>query len=271
MGETAGPLVIIGGHEDKEGARVILKEVARNLRGGKLVIATVASHEPEGYFDSYREAFGAIGVSDLVELYIEERLESLEGDALATLDGAAGVFFTGGDQLRISSQIGDTPIERRIREIHQAGGVVAGTSAGASVMSETMLVKGASSESYRIGELHMAPGLGLVQGVIIDQHFAERGRYGRLLGAVAHNPRLLGVGIDEDTAIVVSGRGFGVIGRGAAYVVDGEDATHSNIAEARADRALSMFGVRVHVLSSGDRFAIDARKPSAGAHEEGSA
>jgi cyanophycinase len=263
-----GPLIIIGGHEDKEGERVILKAVAERLNGGRLVIATVASHAREGYFESYQKAFEPLGVTDLVELYVEERSESL-GPAAAILDGAAGVFFSGGDQLRISSQIGDTPVERRIRELHQAGGVIAGTSAGASVMSETMLVKGASAESYRIGELHMAPGLGLVRDVIIDQHFAERGRYGRLLGAVAHNPRLLGIGIDEDTAIVVEGRRFKVIGSGAAYVVDGENATHSNIAEARSERALSMFDVRMHVLSSGDAFDLDSRSPECGAHEEG--
>ncbi|NJC41023.1 cyanophycinase [Brevundimonas alba] len=264
-----GALIAIGGHEDKERDRVILKEVAGRLNGGKLVIATVASHEPEGYFESYQEAFGALGVTNLVELYVEERSQSSDNPALEALDGAAGVFFSGGDQLRISSQIGDTPIERRIRELHEAGAVIAGTSAGASVMSETMLVKGASSESYRIGDLHMAPGLGLIRDLIIDQHFAERGRYGRLLGAVAHNPRLLGVGIDEDTAIVVEGRAFRVIGSGAAYVVDGAETTHSNIAEARAERALSMFNVCMHVLSSGDRFDLDTRKPTAGAHEEG--
>ncbi len=269
MAESPGPLVIIGGHEDKEGDRVILKEVARHLNGGKLVIATVASHEPEGYFESYRKAFGAIGVTDLVELYVEDRSESLSGPTLDVLEGAAGVFFSGGDQLRISSQIGDTPLERRIRALHEAGGLIAGTSAGASVMSETMLVKGASSESYRIGDLHMAPGLGLVPNVIIDQHFAERGRYGRLLGAVAHNPRILGIGIDEDTAIVVAGRRFRVIGSGAAYVVDGEGATHSNVAEARRDRALSMFDVRMHVLSSGDQFDLEKRTPRAGEHQDG--
>jgi len=269
MAESPGPLVIIGGHEDKEGDRVILKEVARHLNGGKLVIATVASHEPEGYFESYQKAFGAIGVTDLVELYVEDRSESLTGSTLDILEGAAGVFFSGGDQLRISSQIGDTPLERRIRALHQAGGLIAGTSAGASVMSETMLVKGASSESYRIGDLHMAPGLGLVPNVIIDQHFAERGRYGRLLGAVAHNPRILGIGIDEDTAIVVTGRRFRVIGSGAAYVVDGEGATHSNIAEAGRDRALSMFDVRMHVLSSGDRFDLEERTAEAGEHQDG--
>jgi len=261
MDEQGGPLIIIGGHEAKSGDRTILKEVARRLDGGKLVIATVASHEPEGYFDSYREGFRNLGVGELVELYVEERSESHDAEVLAVLDGAAGVFFSGGDQLRISSQIGDTPIERRIRDLHARGGLIAGTSAGASVMSETMLVKGPSAESYRIGEVHMAPGLGLLRDVIIDQHFAERGRFGRLLGAVAHNPRLMGLGIDENTATVVEGGRMTVIGEGAVYVVDGENATHSNISEGAAEDALSMFNVTLHVLSKGDVFDIRARRP----------
>src|ERR1700742_4760214 len=240
MSDSPGPLIIIGGHEDKEDRKVILSEVAQRLNGGKLVIATVASHEPEGYFDAYKTAFGALGVTDLVEFYVQERSETLDGEALVCLQNAAGVFFTGGDQLRISSQIGDTPVERRVREIHAQGGVIAGTSAGASVMSDTMLVRGSSAESHRIGDLHMAPGLGLLRDAIIDQHFAERGRIGRLLGAVAQNPRILGVGIDEDTAICLSGARFDVLGSGAVYVVDAEDVTQSNIAEARSESALSL-------------------------------
>jgi cyanophycinase len=261
MADGRGALIIIGGHEDKEGHRAILKEVASRLNGGKLVIATVASHEPEGYFTSYQEAFADLGLTDLVELYVNERAETRESNIAEIFADAAGVFFTGGDQLRISSQIGDTPVERMVRELHDRGGLIAGTSAGASVMSETMLVKGTSSESHRIGDLHMAPGLGLVPDVIIDQHFAERGRIGRLLGAVAQNPRVLGIGIDENTAIVVEGRRFRVVGVGAVYIVDGSQVTHSNIAEARPERTLSMHDVRMHVLSSGDRFDLERRTP----------
>lgn len=263
-----GALIIIGGHEDKTGERVILNEVARRLDGGKLVIATIASHEPEGYFDSYREGFKGLGVGELIELYVEDRAESHEQDLLDLLDGAAGVFFSGGDQLRLASQIGDTPIERCIRDLHARGGLIAGTSAGASVMSETMLVKGPSAESYRIGEVHMAPGLGLLPNVIIDQHFAERGRFGRLLGAVAHNPRLMGLGIDENTAVVVEHGRLRVLGDGAVYVVDGEGATHSNISEGGAEDALSMFDVRLHVLSRDDSFELDRRRPQRAAPEE---
>ena len=256
-----GPLIIIGGHEDKEKDKVILKAVAERLAGGRLVIATIASHAPDGYFDTYKKAFAALGVEDLVELYIEDRAETHDADKLALLDGATGVFFSGGDQLRISSQIGDTPIEARIRAIWREGGVLAGTSAGASVMSDTMMVRGSSAETHRIGDLQLAPGLGLVRDAIIDQHFAERGRIGRLLGAVAQSPRVLGVGVDEDTAIILEGNDFKVIGSGAVYVVDAEGVSASNIAEARTDRALSIFDVRLHVLASGDGFDLSTRRP----------
>lgn len=256
-----GPLIIIGGHEDKDGDRVILRAVAERLKGGRLVVATIASLAPEGYFETYQKAFAALGVTDLVELYVENRAEAHDDGKLALLDGAAGVFFSGGDQLRISSQIGDTPIEARIRQIWHEGGVLAGTSAGASVMSDTMMVRGPSAETHRIGDLQLAPGLGLVRDVIIDQHFAERGRIGRLLGAVAQSPRVLGVGIDEDTAIIVQGDTFRVIGSGAVYVVDAEGVTASNIAEGRPDNTLSMFDVRLHVLASGDGLDLLTRRP----------
>ena len=233
------------------------------MRGGKLVLATVASHRPEGYFEEYEKAFADLRIGELVELYVEERSRAGDREKLSVLDDAAGIFFSGGDQLRITSQIGDTGIEAKVRALYERGGVVAGTSAGASVMSETMLVKGTSKETHRIGDLHMAPGMGLVRNVIIDQHFAERGRFGRLLGAVAHNPRVLGMGIDEDTAAVVEGDEFRVIGSGAVYVVDGADVTYCNVAEAKMDCALSMHDVKVHVLSDGDGFDFARRRPIA--------
>ncbi|WP_368039501.1 cyanophycinase [Sphingomonas sp. ID1715] len=258
-----GTLIIIGGHEerDPDGKRTILREVARRVRGGKLVLATVASHKPEGYFDDYHRAFEDLGLGELVELYLNDRCEAEADEKLAVLDDAAGVFFSGGDQLRITSQVGDTPIEAKVRALFERGGLIAGTSAGATAMSETMLVKGTSAETHRIGDLHMAPGLGLIRNVIIDQHFAERGRFGRLLGAVAHNPRVLGMGVDEDTAAIVEGNSFRVIGSGAVYVFDGQHVTHSNVAEARPERVLSMHNVKVHVLGTDDGFDLKERKP----------
>ena len=258
-----GSLIIIGGHEDRDprGKRVILREVARRVRGGKLVLATVASHQPEGYFDDYEAAFADLDIGELVELYVEDRTEAGDREKLRVLDDAPAIFFSGGDQLRITSQIGDSGIEAKVRALFDRGGLVAGTSAGASVMSDTMLVKGTSSETHRIGDLRMAPGLGLIRDVIIDQHFAERGRFGRLIGAVAHNPRILGIGIDEDTAAIVEGDEFEVIGSGAVYVVDGSGVSHCNLAEAEQERALSMHGVTVHVLAAGDRFDLRSRRP----------
>jgi cyanophycinase len=256
-----GPLIVIGGAEDKEGKKAILKAVSDAAGAGRIVIATIASREPDGYFAAYQKAFGDLGRTDLVELYLTDRAEALSPEKLDLLEGASGVFFSGGDQLRITSQLGDTPIETRLREIWARGGVLAGTSAGASAMSDTMLVRGSSAESHRIGDLQMAPGLGLIRDVIIDQHFAERGRIGRLLGAVAHSPRVLGVGVDEDTAMIVRGASFEVIGSGAVYVLDGADVSRSNVSEGDARTPLSVYDVRLHVLSAGDLFDMDTRRP----------
>ena len=138
-----------------------------------------------------------------------------------------------------------------------------GTSAGASVMSETMLVSGAGGESHKVGgALFMAPGLGLAKDMIIDQHFAQRGRIGRLLGAVAQNPGVLGIGIDEDTAIVVDDGQFSVIGSGAVYVVDGKDVTDTNISEAESEEVMCIFNVKLHVLGRNSFFDLASHRPS---------
>jgi cyanophycinase len=258
-----GTLVVVGGHEDKEGERLILRLIVDQARRGKIVVATVASDEPEDLWATYDPLFRELGARDVAHLRVGSREEARTPEALAVLDGAAAVFFTGGDQLRITSQIGDTPIYERLREIYIDGGVVAGTSAGASVVCETMLVAGGGAESPRIdGSLRMAPGFGLLPGVIVDQHFAERGRIGRLVAAVSQNPRILGVGIDENTAIVYGPAAtFDVVGDGAVYVVDGQELSYSNLAEEETDRVLSVFGVRLHILSMGDTFDLAERRP----------
>lgn len=258
-----GTLIIIGGHEDKEGEKVILKEVASRVGSGKLVVATVASSEAEEMWKDYRKVFGELGVKKIEHLDINTREEGLSFERIRILDGATVVFFTGGDQLRITTQIGDTPIYEAIQEIHAHGGTVAGTSAGASAMSETMLVSGNGDESHRVGAaFQMAPGLGLLQGVVIDQHFAERGRTGRLVAAVGQNPKNLGVGLDENTAIVVHGEEyFDVIGDGAVYVVDGRGVTYSNLAQADQDETMAIYDIKLHVLNAGRRFDLESRRP----------
>jgi len=257
-------LIIIGGKEDRTNNKVILAEVARRVGAGKLVVCTVAmARNTEQLFDEYKTAFRALGVKHIYHLSVDNRGEATLDSNLRILDGATAVFFTGGDQMRITSQIGDTPIFQRIQEIYEEGGVIAGTSAGASVMSETMLVEGGDEESPVVGgALKMAPGFGLIGGVIIDQHFMERGRIGRLMGAVAQNPKNLGVGIDEQTAIVVErGNGFYVLGSGAVYVIDGSGVTYSNLAEETPKKTLSIYDVKLHMLSQGDRFDLLNRAP----------
>jgi cyanophycinase len=263
-GRRRGCLIIIGGHEERDpkGERKILREVARHVRNGKLVLATIASRKPEGYFEEYEKAFADLGIGELVELYLYHRQEAWDREKLQVLDDAAGIFFSGGDQLRITSQIGDTGIEAKVRALYERGGLVAGTSAGAAVMSETMLVKGTSRETHRIGDLDMAPGLGLIRDVIVDQHFAERGRFGRLIGAVADNPRILGLGIDENTAAVVEDSSIKVFGAGAVYVVDGSQSSYSNVGDAQTDFTLAIHNLTVHVLAEGNGFDLKSRRPS---------
>lgn len=264
LSSQPGILIIIGGGEDKIGACVILKTIAERVGKKKLIISTVASLEPQGYYDAYQETFHRLGLTQLEQHYLAERSETNNPDMMALLANAGGIFFSGGDQLRISSLIGDTPFEIGVRQIYENGGVIAGTSAGATAMGETMLLKGGNSVSCKIGDIHMAPGLGLMPNVIIDQHFAERGRVGRLLGAIAMNPRILGIGIDEDTAILVSGDTFEVIGSGAVYIVDGATVRYTNIGNSGPDNILSIFGLRIHVLSSGDGFNLKLREPLLG-------
>ena len=179
-------LIAIGGHEDKEREKVILRTVAETLPRNKLVVATLASEVAEEMWQEYRAIFRKLGVGEVVHLNIGSREEVHENEKLQeTLNNAGGVFFTGGDQLRITSKLGGTALCQEIQTLYNSGAVMAGTSAGASILTETMIVEG-PERTHRIGDaLRMAPGLGFIRDVIIDQHFAERGRIARLIGIVA--------------------------------------------------------------------------------------
>ena len=256
-----GELIIIGGHEDKERDQEILKAVADRVNGGLLLIATLASTEANEQWRNYRDVFRNLGLKKIEQLDLESRAEADDDARTKLLRSAQAVFFTGGDQLRITSNFGGSPLCNIMRERYASGMVVAGTSAGASVMSETMLVAGPGDESHRMGDaLRMAPGLGLTEDLIVDQHFAQRGRIGRLVGAVAQNPRLIGVGIDEDTAIVArEGESFEVIGTGAVYVIDGHSIAYTNLSDSKTDDVISVHNVKLSILSRGDRFDLVKR------------
>src|SRR5215212_1895122 len=258
----AGTLVIIGGHEDREGDKVILREVAERAGGRRVVLVTTASEEPDDLVAVYRKAFTDLGVKEVVQVHEDNREDGLSEEAAEPIKRAGAVFFTGGDQLRLTSQLGDTPVFQAIEKVYHDGGVVAGTSAGASVLSDTMLVSGESGSSPKAGDAtRMAPGFGFVEGLVIDQHFAERGRTGRLLAAIAQNPKSLGLGIDEDTAVVVERQRFKVVGSGGVYVFDASKVTYSTVADAEEEEPLSIHDAVVHVLAPGDTFDLKQRRP----------
>jgi cyanophycinase len=262
----AGTLFVIGGAEDRRDTKIILSRLVERIGSGKLVISTLASDYGDELWDVYRKLFMSMGVKSVRHLDINHRDETSKDPRLDLLADANAVFFTGGDQLKITTRLGGTALSELIEEIYNKGGIIGGTSAGATALGEMMLVGLPGSEISKVGALHMAPGLGLAKNMIIDQHFSERGRIRRLLGAVAQNPRMLGIGIDEDTAVVVERDGtLHTIGSGAVYIVDGHDLSYTNISQSSFSRAMSVFGVKLQVLSDGDRFDIHLRHPESAA------
>jgi cyanophycinase len=174
---------------------------------------------------------------------------------------AGGIFFTGGDQLRITSLLGGTEVDFALHEAYRKGTVIAGTSAGASVMSATMIIGGDEDSSPYQGSISMGPGMGLVHQVVIDQHFAQRGRLGRLVSAVAQQPAILGIGIDEDTAVIINSKNcMKVIGSQTVTVVDGNRCEHTNVSEAKPEQALALTAITVHILPGGYGFDLLDRR-----------
>lgn len=261
---VSGNLIIIGGAEDKDGDREILKKLTNYLdkENGTLLIATIATEDPEKSYSKYCCVFSKLGVKNIKRLDVNGRKDAFDIENAKLVKEADLLFFTGGDQLRITSILGGTPIYDALKELCDNGGLIAGTSAGASVMSDTMIVMGEDDESPRKCTLKMSPGLGLMRNIIIDQHFAQRGRIGRLLTGIAQNPEVLGIGIDEDTAIIVSDKGTAeVVGSGAVYFIDGSAIAYSNVSEQHSEEVLSMFNVKLHVLKEGNRFDLINKIP----------
>lgn len=262
--KLSGNLIIIGGAEDKEGKKEILKRVCEciNKDTDILLVATVATEYPEEAAKKYNKAFGELGVNNIEVLDISNRQDAFKGENIKLVQKASLIFFTGGDQLRITSLIGGSPIYDVLKQATDKGIYIVGTSAGASVMSNTMIIEGDDEESPRKCTLKMASGLGLINNIIIDQHFVQRGRIGRLLTGVAQNPQVLGVGIDENTAIIVNKSGdVEVIGEGAVYFIDGSEISYSNVSEQHSDEVLSIYNVRIHVLKEGNKFSLINKKP----------
>ncbi|BAU15131.1 cyanophycinase [Leptolyngbya sp. NIES-3755] len=261
--ETHGELVIIGGAEDKEGDCRILREFIRRSGGlqSRIVVMTVATGLPGEVGEQYIGIFQRLGAEDVRVVDTAHREDASDPKAIEDISQATGIFFTGGNQARITECIKDTELDAALHKRFAEGAVIAGTSAGAAMMPDMMIVVGEGETNPRREVAQMDRGMGFLPNVIIDQHFAQRGRLGRLLSALAQQPASLGFGIDENTAIVVNGKIVEVVGDGAVTIVDESTVTHNNINDLLQDEALALCGAKLHILPHGYKFDLEQRSP----------
>lgn len=258
---TRGYIVPIGGAEEKVRDPSILErfvDLCGGSRGHIAIIPTASQLEDTGV--RYQRHFRKLGAGDTSVLPLESREDCSESRYLEILDEADGVFMTGGNQLRLSTTIGGTPVAQRIRRRNVRGLHVAGTSAGAAFMPEHMIAGGDTGSTPRADMVQLAPGLGLTNQFIIDQHFRERDRLGRLLTALAYNPFAVGIGLDEDTAAFIAPNGtLEVVGSGGITVVDPSELGHSTMDSANRHDPVSLIGIRLHILVRGGVYEIESR------------
>jgi cyanophycinase len=257
--QAAGAVFAIGGAESKLRRRSVLQAFVTEAGGAGARIAVIPSASSLGpeVVDVYRAVFTSLGAAEVIELRPRSRAEAT-AELAAPLTDVSGVFMTGGNQLKLSAYVAGTPFGDAIVAAHAGGAVVGGTSAGASILAEHMIAFGSGGSTPKQRMSQLAVGLGLVPGAVIDQHFEQRNRYGRLLSLVAQSPSLLGIGIDEDTAAVIRHGRLSVVGRGSVTVVDGRHLV-SNAYEAKRTAPLLVSGAVLHVLPAGCAFDLESR------------
>ncbi len=277
-----GKLIIIGGAVDKgsftetdldvnaaknmnffeEG---ILKRIIRESKhkeASRIEVITTASKIPRQIGPEYVKAFNYLGAENVDVLYIEKREQASDPELLNRLKAADVVMFTGGDQLRLTSFLGGTPFDDiLIDKYHNEEFIYAGTSAGAAAASNNMIYQGSSSEALLKGEVKITSGLGLIDDVIIDTHFVQRGRIGRLFQAVVGNPKVLGIGLGEDTGLLITnGKQMEAIGSGLVILVDGREVKDTNLTQVELGQPISINHLVTHVMSKNDTFDLDTFK-----------
>lgn len=270
-----GKLLLIGGHESKGDApdtddvqaaynvnfapESILRRLSEEIGSrGPLVVIPTASGEPEGAVQDYVDAFRKIDGPEVIGLNIRTRTDAQQEDHLHLLDKAGGVLFTGGDQLRLTALLGGTPIQRHLYELYSQGPfIIAGTSAGATAMSTPMIFQGRNDAGMLKGEIHITTGLEFLHDVAVDTHFVARGRIVRMAQILATNPACIGLGLEEDTAVLVTeGREIEVLGSGLALVLDARESGATNIHEIAPNTPFSLRDLRLHLLASGERYSL---------------
>jgi cyanophycinase len=258
-------LLVIGGAEDPDEDDMTILPKLVEMAGGKgarIIVCSSPSESPEEKVDTYGELFEKIGVAEVIPAPITDRHQAEDPELLEALQRATAVFFTGGDQLRLTALIAGTAFCETIRSrLYGDGLVVAGTSAGAAAMSSVMLIAGANAGTVRRQDVDLAPGLGYWRDTVVDTHFNQRGRVSRLMTIFAHNPNVLGIGIDENTAIdLVPGDRFTVIGEGVVMVFNGR-VTHTNAPDASDDDTLAITDAALHTLPHGYGFNLRTKRP----------
>lgn len=257
-----GFVIPIGGAEEKLNDPVILTrfvEICGNENARIAIIPTASQLDETG--PNYEKVFKDLGAGEAISLPINTREEAQQESYLETLTSCNGIFITGGNQLRLSTILGGTPIAQAIRRLNVAGVHLAGTSAGAAIIPEHMIAGGSTGALPTEQGVTFAPGLGLLNKVIIDQHFSQRNRLGRLLSAVSYNPFASGLGICEDTAAFIGPDNIlKVIGNGSITVIDPSELQYSSMAEASQGDSLTLLGIKMHILSEGASYNIETRE-----------
>jgi cyanophycinase len=260
--KSAGKLFIVGGAEDKKGECRILKKFVETAGGknARIVVLTAATDSPAEVGKEYVKVFKNLGTKDVDFVDISERNDAFDEKRIALVNQATGLYFTGGDQLHITSLIGGTPFHDAINQLYKDKIIIGGTSAGAAMMSNTMIISGDSEENPKFGCMEFAPGMDFILGSIVDTHFSQRGRHGRLLTAIAHSPQELGLGIDEDTAMFVNNNHFEVFGSGAVTIFDASEMSYNNTPYVERGEGLALSDVKIHVLPEGLKFDLKLRQ-----------
>ena len=264
-GHERGWIVPIGGAENKENDRHILERfvcVSGGDAANIVVIPTASRMHETG--PRYERLFTGMGAAHVATMDFDTRRDCQEPGRLRRLEEATGIFFTGGNQLRLTTLLGGTPVAKLIRMRTARGVAVGGTSAGASILSEHMIAFGDEGSAVVSGSVRLAPGLGLTNRFIIDQHFRERDRLGRLITALAYNPFAIGIGLDEDTAAFIGpDETLEVEGSGGVTVVDGSEVSYSSMSDVSEGQPVCVLGLRVHILTAGATFNLHTRQAAA--------
>ena len=253
-----GAIIAIGGAEDKCNDMSVLKRVLSEAPAQRVHVITTATSYPEEAEKKYKDAFALLGVQNCEVSYINSRFEASDPALAARLSQADVIFFSGGDQLRLSFNLGGTAALQAIKQAHENGAVIAGTSAGAAALPSLMLAGGLVEEAMQKGKIRASAGLGFIKDAVVDTHFTQRGRLPRLFHMAAANPALSGIGVDEDTALVLRGDEAEVVGSGSVTIVDSNN-IQTDFLDKDIGEEFSVSGVTVHSLISGERYNFATR------------